>query len=855
MKKLLLLILILPAIIFAVNPQSEAEVDNAWNAWQLNDLNLVEEHFKNALDLDETNFRAYMGLSLLYNMQEKTDDGWKILEKGLGYSDNKYPYIYSFLPTWIIRDNIKVKKSNCMKYLENIAKEGDPTGALQAILFSDLSRYYKLKKKLPKARQYVARTNSISDWMLIGPFENISASGFDTAYPPEENYDPLAEYEGKEKIPAVWFQNTPTDMYVWIDFRKQFGASEAIFYANSFIYSPIKQSAQIRTGTSGSLKVFLNDENIFEISDENNNSEDSYNVETELQEGWNRLLIKTGFSEISNCNFYVRITDANGKQIEGLKYSIENKTYVSKPNAPSKIIEHFAYEYLKQQIKDNPEYIENYIILANAYFMQDKAIEAELILKKALEIVPNCTLIYYTLIDAYRRGEKDDEKVTAVEKLYELNETIPFGISYKFNKFISNQEYEKADELIKKIDKYCRKTEYYDVNIRYYAVRDLYDKLISTVEEAYKQYPYAVDYAYLKALLTIETTKQYYSAIKIMKSVLKKNYSEDVLASLVDFTLKDGDLISWKNYSDKMIELVPDSPTYLVNVSDVYLELQQYSEAEQYIRQALKIVPTYGHYWAKLGNIFRHAKKNEKAIEAYKKALLYNRNDYTSLDNIRELEDKDSFFNCFKYNDIDQLVADSQTHEDYPDDNSMVILMDKKRVVYPEGGSITEHELLIKVFNQEGIEKFQEYGIGYNSYKQRLIIEEGVVIKQDGSRIQGDRSRNQVVFKTLEEDDILYLKWKLEDYQSGDMLGHFWDVESLSYSIPAQAVRYSLLVPKIKEFQYKTMNIDLEPEITEIEENLLYSWQTNNEDAIEQEYQMPNSKDVGKVLFVSSIPD
>ncbi len=855
MKQLLVLLMILPTIIFAVNPESEAKVNEAWSAWQLNDLVLVEEHFKSALDLDETNFRAYMGLTLFYKMQEKTEVGWKTLEKGLEYTDNKYPYLYSFLLTRIIRDNINKKKTNCIKYLEDTAKEGDPTGALQATLYSSLTRYYASKKKLSKAKQYVAKTNTISNWMMIGPFENVSASGYDTVYPPEENYDPLARYEGKEKVPTFWFQNTPTDMYVWIDFRKHFGAAEAIYYGNSFVFSPIKQSAQIRTGTSGSLKVFLNDENIFEICDENNNSEDSYIVETELQKGWNRLLIKTGFSEISNCNFYARITDANGKKIEGLDYSLENKTYISKPNAPSKVIEHFAFEYFKQQIEENPEHPENYVMLATAYFMQDKAIEAELILKKALEIVPDCSLIYLNLANAYLRGEKEDERITATEKLYELNETIPLGIKYRFNKFISNQEFEKADDLIEKMDEHCNRKDYYDAKIKYYAVRELYDKLISSVEEAYKYEPDGLDFAYLKALLTIETTKQYYSAIKIMKGVLKKNYSEDVLSILVDFTLKDGDLISWKNYSGKMIELVPDSPTYKVNVSDVYLELQQYSEAEQYIRQALKIVPSYGPYWARLGKIFRHSKLNRKAIEAYEKALLYNRNDYTSLDNIRELEDKGSIFNCFKTNDIEQLVADSSTHDDYPDDNSMVILMDKKRVVYPEGGSITEHELLIKVFNQEGIEKFQEYGIGYNSYKQRLVIEEGVVIKQDGSRIQGDRNRNRVVFKTLEEDDVIYLKWKLEDYQSGDMLGHFWDVESLSYPIPAQAVRYSLLVPKQKEFQYKTMNIDLEPEITEVEDNFLYSWQTCNEDAIEQEYQMPNSKDVGKVLFVSSIPD
>lgn len=40
---------------------------------------------------------------------------------------------------------------------------------------------------------------------------------------------------------------------------------------------------QIRIGTSGSLKAFLNDELMIEYFDENNNDLDTYIVETELK--------------------------------------------------------------------------------------------------------------------------------------------------------------------------------------------------------------------------------------------------------------------------------------------------------------------------------------------------------------------------------------------------------------------------------------------------------------------------------------------------------------------------------------------------------------------------------------------
>jgi tetratricopeptide (TPR) repeat protein len=856
MKRLFLVIMMLPILIFAVNPESELQVEKAWEAWQTNDLDAVEEHFQTAVDLDETNARAYIGLTLLYYVQHNYESGWEVFEKALKYNDDIYPYIYSLIITPLIVDNKQNAKTNCLKYLEEVAQEGDSSGVLKAILYNTFTEYYKSKKKLSKARQYVKDSNTIANWMLIGPFENVSASGYDKIYPPELEYDPAAEYEGKEKVPSFWFQNTATDLYVWIDYMNHFGTEEAVFYANCFVYSPTKQTAQIRTGTSGSLKVFLNDNSIFEIYDENNNAEDSYVVETELQEGWNRLLIKTGYSEIDNCNFYARFTDAGGESIDGLEYSLDNQDYISKPDAPVNEIENFAFEYFKKQIELHPEYPENYVLLASSYFVQDKAIEAELILKEILETMPECSLIHYFLFEAYARGEKSDEVVTTSEKLFNMNKTLPLALTYKFGKYLGNKEYDKVEEILELIDKTSLdRIGYYNNLIQYYAVRELYDKMLTTVDEAYEAYPNVLEFAYLKALVSFEMTKKYSNAIKIMKKVVKKDYSTDALGRLSDFYLKDGDINNWKLTREKLIELAPDAPGFRSYMSDIYLELQNYDEAEKYMLEAIDIVPTFGYFWSKLGQIYRHAKKNDEAILAFQNALLYDRNDYDAIDNIRELQSKGSIFNSFETNNIDELIIDTPSHDEYPNDNSLILLMDKKRVVYPQGGTITENEMLVKVFDQDGIETFQEYSIGYNPYKQVLVFEEAVVIKQDGARIQGDINGYRVVFKTLEPNDIIYMKWKLKNYQSGEMFGHFWDTENMSLFIPAKTIRYSLLVPKDREFQYKTVNTEIEPQIVEMEDNLLYSWENNNESSLDQEYYMPSLDDVGKVLFISSIPD
>ena len=150
---------------------------------------------------------------------------------------------------------------------------------------------------------------------VLGAFDNVSACGYDAIFPPETEYSPSVVYTGKHGSPATWFKVNVVRRDRWIDFERYFIYSEAIFYANTFVYSPVKQAVHIRVGTSGSLKTFLNDELVLSSQDETNNDLDTYIASTELQQGWNRVLIKCGYSEISSCNFMLRITDPNGENV------------------------------------------------------------------------------------------------------------------------------------------------------------------------------------------------------------------------------------------------------------------------------------------------------------------------------------------------------------------------------------------------------------------------------------------------------------------------------------------------------------------------------------------------------------
>ncbi len=278
---------------------------------------------------------------------------------------------------------------------------------MRSMACEDLGSYYGKKNNLSKSKQYFDRMNAITDWMIIGAFDNTSACGYNTQFPPELEYSPAAVYTGKFGSPAVWTKVNALRRDRWIDFNHYFAYDYAVFYANNFVYSPVKQRILFRVGTSGSLKAFLNDELVLSAQDENNNDLDTYIASTELQQGWNRVLIKCGYSEISKCNFMLRITDQNGTAIPDLAVSLEPRQYTAKPNAHTENIGNFAELYFIDQLKQHPERCENYLLLADCYLRNDKAAEAEDVLRRGLHRLPQCSMFYYSLIeDVHPRQER-----------------------------------------------------------------------------------------------------------------------------------------------------------------------------------------------------------------------------------------------------------------------------------------------------------------------------------------------------------------------------------------------------------------------------------------------------------------
>ncbi len=841
----------------AIATASDDLVSTAWKAFDTNNFAGAEQKFKNAIDAAPNNSRAYMGLSLLYELQQRYAESWEMFRMALRFEKNPAPFWFSQWTTLKIDRNKRNPKTGIIDSLEHYAKLGEASGILQPMAHEVLGDIYQRRGQFEKAREHYAQQNAIENWIICGPFENISAAGFNTVYLPEREFEPQRIYEGKNAVPVKWYVPPVIKPDKWLDFQAYFSDRQALFYANSFVYSPIKQSAIIRVGTSGSLKVFLNDAEVLRDSLEQNNDLDTYLAATELQQGWNRLLVKVGYSELDRCNFMARITDDKGSPLQNIKFSTEPQKYSKELQNKARFIENFSEAYFKRQIELFPEQYENYFLLADAYLRNDKAVEAELTMRKAQKLLPNCGLVYHYLLQAYSRGRKRDEAATTYEKMYSLSKDLTDGIQYKFNQYLDNEDFDRAEEELLRLEKLLPGSEdAYSMRIDFYSKKKLTEKVIQTASEAYSSFPTVWRFANLAATIDYQKTRKRDGAIEIYRKFLAENYDEGVMSNLAATYLDDSKVKEWEQTYRKMLQTSPASPGYYYQISKVYGQLQKYDSSANNAQKALSFCPSCSVYWSKLGEAYRSGKRIEQAKDAYKNALVYNATDYDSRQVLRELEGKPSVFTLFKQNNIDSLVKNAPAADAYPESAASLVLESSNRVVYERGASETSQETLIRVFNDRGIDLFKEYSIPYNSYAQTMIIEKAVTIKPDGTEIRADISRNQCVFKSLAKNDFIYLKWRIRNFNSGKLGQHFWDSYYFNRFMPTLNTRYSLLIPQDMNFTYKGQNDAPEPEVRNADgTNKMYEWTSKNEAALGYEADMPNLDEVGKILRISSIPN
>lgn len=840
-------------IFWSGNALAQTELQNGWDAININDLEKARVELKKALQNSDQKEDALLSLSILNTIDKEDETAFNYFKDFFNLCNDPNPYLYAM---WydknVISSDSKLSKAR-IAFFTSLLENEKISSTIKAKINYTLGYDLKSRGKFDKSDEYFARVGALMNWQLTGNFENISGSGFNKNW--EAIAHPQADYKfiNRNGAPVYWFNALNYRPGRWIHPAYHSYTENSIMFAQTFISSPKEQEVQLRLGVSGSVKLWVNDKLMFSEEDERNNGIDAYVFTAKLKSGYNRVLIQLGQSDVvDDMNYLLRITDKDGKLVEGLESKAAYHDYDKETSFTSQIIPNFSETYFEKRLKKDESSILSYVLLSKAYLSNDKGYETRKTLLKAQELAPKSSYLSNLLMDVYMRDDANTLLSLELEKVKKEDKKNPLSLQLLYNEAMEEKDYAKASSIVDQIENIFGKNEdVYAKKIDILSIKEEQKDMIGMMQEAYSKFPDNWQFVNYKYLIAVKINNNIRDGLSILNKFVRNNYNTSAIEAIAGIYASQGNMPKALSYYKEMENNQEFLPGYTNTIAKTYANQGNYKNAIIYYQKLLKKAPYVAYYMGELAKAYKENNENDKAKEYFEKALFYDPTDFDIRKIYREYTNKKAIFDYFEKPDLYKLFDNSQTAEEYPEDNSLIIRYENQKVVYHNGGSEEKIYLLIKAFNPTGIDQWKEYNISRNAE-----IEKAEVLKANGSRLKAETNEGHIVFTNLEENDAILLIYTVKYANSGTLLKHFWDDFYFDYRFPYNNITYSLLVQDELPFTYKMNNSNIKPEITKMDvEFTKYTWKKENVASVRIEKYMPAFSDFAASLHLSTIPD
>lgn len=853
MKKLFLFSLLsltfLP--VFAQN-----KMDAFWDLFKNNEYQSAIAELEGITAADPTHQEAWLMQAVLFDNQNESGKAFNAFKKFYALTDKKTEYLVAFWQTSAVYTGKPEERSQRAAFFQEVIADPAVDGAVKTAIYGTRASLALSQGDFAGQSAELAKIESLNKWQMVGEFENISASGFDKNFDPINEPKSSARFKNKQEAEIYWINSDVFRVGEWIHTGYHFSVGNSIIFAQTFINSEIDQDVELRIGTSGSLKAWVNDCLVLSEIEEYNNYADTYRSKINLKKGVNRLLLQLGSSEIDDQNFLVRLTDSKGNPLQNFTYNNVYENYPVVGGEKINKIELPAEVYFEEQVKNNPENLLNYILLSRVYLDNGKTNQAQVVLKKAEKLAPENSLILVELLNLYLGQGNDTELGAATEKLKSIEPENRLSILLEFSEALSNENYDEAEKILPRIKTAFGDDGFYlEKCISVESAKGNNQKVIDLINEGYSRFPNDATFVNYKYIVEVNVNQNPKAGQKVVKKFLKTHYSEDMQTLYAQSWIDRGNVPLFFEEYKKLLDRKPYSVGTIIDIADAYNQTGNYTEAIRYYDQAIALAPFVGSFYSKKGEVLMSMSRETEALTNFKKAIAYNPRDFDARQRIRDIEGITNPFENFAEKDFYEMYKNAPVAADYPEDNSVIISEDKQVVIHEKGAVEERNYLLVKVFDKAGVDFWKEYSISRNG-SQYLIIEKAEVLKADGSKNVAETQGGYVVFTNLEPGDGIYLSYKLQNYYQGSLAEHYWGKEYFEYFVPAKNIEFSILYdPNEVPLKFQVANGEIDKTEKEVSEKKLITWSAKDVASVKSEGLMPPLADIGRTLHYSSIPD
>lgn len=849
MKKLTILLLVLyTSLCF-----SQSNYSNFWNELLSNNRENAGKELKKIKNNQTLEY--LLSYEVLRKEQGRFKDNKEFLSNFLNQPDFEY-YLYALWNEGFLFNSYLDKgfnDSNINKMRE-VAKSD-----ISDISIKDALYYLEsvLARKERNWDLYYSKNSdikSLKNWQYCGVFENLNKSGLDRVYEPEINPISQQPFNAESNGKVNWYtSNNSKEAYQFFVNHSEYGVG--VNYAQTFIDVENDETLILRIGSSSAFKIWLNDVQVFENTQDVITELNSYNVKLTIPKGNNRLLIKTADSDYLSY-FIVTALNLQGKPNTNLKdssiYAPYNKSTLEDLNVT--ILKNNFEEYFENKYSQNPDDIFNIYCLAKTYLRNSKYEEAKKILLPLLDKFPKSSFLKSLLIEVYT-VEEDYTSLKEIKTNIEIDDPdyyLPIILKVIDYDELSRMSLSELQEFIVKLKKTVD-LELLHVTADFYlnarkedrqAIKKNLDELILSADGNAKL---ILTYAPLYATIFEDEDK----TIKILESLNKSTYEETIVNKLAGYYDK-------QNKKEKVIKLLTSEYDqkkydnyYLKTIINTLQTYHNYKESLKYIDQGLNNFPDSFMLQELKGDALFQIGKKEEAQTYYESSLSHNSSDKSLRNKIKDIKNEDNVLKTLVIENAYDLIKELRDKVKI-NNYGFNILYDNSTVeLYSEGGGNYRNVFIYEITSDSGVENFKEYNLGLSG---NYSIIKSEIVKKDASIIPADRSGSSLVFNGLEIGDVIYLDYENSFSKTGRFYKTYSDLFMLGSFHPNMQSSVKIITPKDFNLNYLTTKGNTKPKITRKEDLILYEWSKKDNPGLPQgEAYMPAEIDTAEYIHLSTI--
>ncbi len=745
----------------------------------------------------------------------------------------------------------------------------DPMVRTLARMFAaDIER---ARGRVNKSAELLEPIGYITDFYLLGSFDNEGKSGCNIDFGPEAHLDLKASVPAKGHA-AQWRKLAVSSPDGYIDLSASLRPNrEAVGYALTFLQAPAEGRATLALGASGAFRLWVNGQLAASGDNYNYPRPDQARVSVRLHKGVNRVLLKV-CQTIGPFGFYLRRETTPGS-IKTKVVLPELLPPIEKGSAPSAQVLPILATRLKAELEKHPDdvLLRGEYATALAFFRaydeqsHSDTVEAE----RAADAAPSSAPLQ--LLAAKLQEEDPNLRRRHLEAAVKADPESPDARLQLAQFELSRGHPDRALPALEKLAADHPRFASARISlIRTYDALGEWPRAAALTEQAFADFSHQPATAREAARAARRMERSQDAAARFRVALALRYDDANSRRSLITLLTDMGRIDEAAVEMRLMLKLEPFDNSTRMHLADIDAANGSADEARRLFEEAKSLSPDDPEVHEREGRALLQLGQRKEALAAFERALQLRPQNPALREAWRLLSGESNTVGLEYAFDVSSLVkaADAFAGED------AVYLADYTYVrVQPSGLSSRFQQIGVKVYSQRGVDGFRSHAITYSPDRQEVRIIRARITKPDGSVLESysesERSMNEpwsgmyydtrvkvLSFPALAPGDVLELQYRLDDSAHENLLSDYWgDVDYIQTGSPKVRYQYIADMPPGRTLYWNKSR--LPPGIQEKEDEQrdgrkLYRWSASRVPKIVPEPSMPGWAEVVPTLHVST---